>query len=101
MSQPLIVAISEQWGLYANRVTSDPLLTRRSMSQKAARDYVRRAPADQRPVIVPSLAALAQQYPSASPQPLALYRLGQSVRGKPAGCFHRFTLTPEIHAPLN
>ena len=91
MTQPLIVAISEQWGLYANRVTSDPLLTRRSMSQKAARDYVRRAPADQRPVIVPSLAALAQQYPSDSPQPLAVYR-----PGKPVGRWHQFTITPEI-----
>ena len=101
MAQPLIVAVSERWGLYVNRVSDDPLLTCRPMTQKAARDYVRRAPADQRPVIVPSLAALAQQYPSASPQPLALYRLGQSVRGKPAGCFHRFTLTPENHAPLN
>ena len=96
MTQPLIVAVSESWGLYVNRVSDDPLLTRRPMTHKAARDYVRRAPADQRPVIVPSLAALAQQYPSATPQPLALYRLGQSVRGKPAGCFHRFILTPEI-----
>ena len=95
MTQPLIVAVSESWGLYVNRVSDDPLLTRRPMTQKEARDYVRRAPADQRPVIVPSLAALAQQYPSPSPQPLALYRPGQSVRGKPGGCFHRFTLTPE------
>ena len=95
MSQPLIVAVSEAWGLYADRVSDDPLLTRRPMTLKRARDYVRRAPADQRPVIVPSLAALAQQYPSPSPQPLALYRLGQSVRGKPGGSFHRFTLTPE------
>ena len=95
MSQPLIVAVSERWGLYVNRVSDDPLLIRRPMTQKAARDYVRRAPAEQRPVIVPSLAALAEQYPSTSPQPLALYRLGQSVRGKPAGSFHRFTLTPE------
>ena len=104
MTQPLIVAVWEPWGLYCNAVTDDPdRLAAQSMTLNQARDYVRRAPAPHRPAVIPSFTHLAQRYVAAgitSPQPLAVYRLisrggrGSGDQGRPRGRWHRFTFTP-------
>ena len=105
--QPLIVAVSEPWGLYCNAITADPeAITRCSMTLNQARDFVRRSPRaeGQPPAVIASFTELGRRLVAAGvtePQPLALYRLisrkGQtSVGGRPRGRWHQFTFTPSI-----
>ena len=106
--QPLIVAVSEPWGLYCNAITADPeVITRQSMTLNQARDFVRRSPRaeGQPPAVIPSFTELGRRLVAAGvtePQPLALYRLvsrggrGSGDQGRPRGRWHRFTFTPSI-----
>ena len=107
-NQPLIVAVSEPWGLYCNAITADPeAITRCSMTLNQARDFVRRSPRaeGQPPAVIPSFTELGRRLVAAGvtkPQPLALYRqisragIGSGDRGRPRGRWHQFTFTPSI-----
>ena len=106
--QPLIVAVSEPWGLYCNAITADlDQLARCSMTLNQARDFIRRSPRaeGQPPAVIPSFTELGRRLVAAGitePQPLALYRLvsnggrGSGQPGRPRGRWHRFTFTPAI-----
>ena len=62
--QPLIVAVSEPWGLYCNAITADPeAITRQSMTLNQARDFVRRSPRaeGQPPAVIPSFTELGRR----------------------------------------
>ena len=101
--QPLIVAVSEPWGLYCNAITADlDQLTRCSMTLNQARDFIRRSPRaeGQPPAVIPSFTELGRRLIAAGvtePQPLALYRLCHRQQpGRPRGRWHQFTFTPAI-----
>ena len=100
-AQPIILAVSEPWGLYATAAVADPdCLARQPMTLKQARDYVRRIPADHRPSIIPDLTELARRLTIAGiskPQPVAIFRRSahNARGGNVSGVWHQFTFTPE------
>ena len=97
MQQPVILAVSEPWGLYttAAEVNLDGLNSSR-VTLNQARDLVRRIPAETRPSVVPSMTELARRLQRAGVKqiPVAVYRLTRDGSpGRPAGRWHVFNYT--------
>ena len=94
----MILAVAEAWGLYSAAMVADPdQLQRLAPTANKARQLVRKAPANHRPQIIPSLSELGRRMALAglSSQLVAIYRAKPGPKGgRPKGRWLLFTFTP-------